>query len=120
MTCFITPGEQFSFSAQMKLTDSNGNPFACDKNAAWGTALSCPLLSIEIQHPSVGMKRYHFGNSFSTPWDATNWNSYHSTITLDVTMTEATEAFWYLQGPAPGINIIFDNVALASLSSASP
>jgi len=115
--CLNTAGDQYIFAAQLKLEDSQGNPFACDKSAAWANALTCPLLSVEIQHPTKGMKRYHFGNTFSSAWDVSGWNSYHATITLDQDIVEADSAFWFLQGPDSGISMIFDNVALTPATS---
>ena len=71
----------YALGAKMKLLDTAGNPFACDKNAIWGTALTSPQMTIKVNHPTEGMKEFHIQNLFSDPW-VEDWNDYRGNINI--------------------------------------
>ena len=112
MSCLSIEGNRFVFQAQLKLLDENGNPFACDKSAAWNTPKTCPLLSFEATMHDGTFKRTHYGNFDASGWNADGWNEYRTNVRVTKDMTEAETVFFYIQGPAPGIQIVFDRVAL--------
>jgi len=116
--CLVNVGDKFTFHAQMKLLDENGNMFACDKSAPWNTPLTCPLLSIEVNHPDKGIKRIHYANSFGGAWDISDWNEYQATVTVTQEMTEANDVFFYLQGVRAGASVIFDQASMTADSAA--
>lgn len=109
--CLSRLDDTYTFNADMKLLDEDGNEFACDKSAMWNTALTCPLLTFELNHPD-GTKRIHKGNEYGGTWMANEWNQFRSTLTVTQDIVEANGLFFYFQGPAPGVSVVFDNVSL--------
>jgi len=111
VACLHKIGDEFTFDAEIKLLDEDGNFFACDKSAEWKSDLTCPLLSFESTHPS-GLKRNHYSNNYGGDWQSDSWNQYRATVTVTKEMTESNKISFYLQGPRAGISIIFDHVTL--------
>jgi hypothetical protein len=109
--CLSRLDDTYTFNADMKLLDEDGNEFACDKSAMWNTALTCPLLTFELNHPD-GTKRIHRGNEYGGTWMANEWNQFRATLTVTQDIVEANSLFFYFQGPAPGVSVVFDNVSL--------
>ena len=112
LSCLSTEGDEYIFTAKMKLLDSEGNPFACDKVAGWGTALKCPQVTIQVDHPTLGVKRYQSYDQNTDPWKADEWNNFESVVTVNDVMMQGEDVFFYVQGPASGVSIVFDDVAL--------
>ena len=112
MSCLTTVGDKYILTAKMKLLNSEGNPFACDKNAAWGTALTCPQVTITVDHPTEGVKRFHYANLESDAWEEDEWNDFRAIVTVNTIMSGGDSAFFYVQGPAPEVSIVFDDVEL--------
>jgi len=110
-SCLKNVGDKFSFNAQIQLMDEEGEFFACDKNAAWRSSLTCPLMTFEIDHPD-GIKRLHYGNSHSDAWVNDAWNPYHATVTVTQEMSEGHKVSFFLQGPRPGAQLLFDDITL--------
>jgi len=111
--CLGNIGDKYIFNAELKLLDEDGNPFVCSKSASWNTDLTCPLLSFQIDHPN-GLKRAHFSNNYGGAWESDGWNQYRAEVTVTKEMTEALSVSFYLQGPRPGVSIIFDHVTLVA------
>ena len=112
LSCLKTEGDTYIFTAKMKLLDSDGNPFACDKVAGWGTPKKCPQVTIQVEHPTLGLKRYQYYDLNTDPWKADEWNNFKSVVTVNDIMKQGEEVFFYIQGPAPGVSIVFDDVEL--------
>ena len=106
----IYEGVVYEFEAQLKLLDANNNPFACDKSAAYGTPLACPILAIEMQTGSQHIM-VHPENTVSDPWVADGWNAFRTVFVVSNDLANAETAHFKFKGPAPGVSIVFDDVS---------
>ena len=113
----LQEGRVYEFNAMLKLFDTHGNPFACDKAAQWQSAKFCPLLSFALTMPNGEELKEHRSNNFGGMWTATAYNPFQARITVSANMAAATRVSVYLQGPAPGVAIVYDAVTMSLVSS---
>jgi len=50
----VTEGKIYLLEAQMKLLDSDGNPYWCDKSKPWDLEVACPLLTVQYTNMVCG------------------------------------------------------------------
>ena len=94
---------------EIQLLDSNYQPFACNKNAPYGSALSCPVVGIHFKTAMGTITTYPTNDNYSV-WVAGECNSYHSIFTVTAEMARAHAAYFTVKGAAPHISIIIDNL----------
>lgn len=110
MSC-LEAGKQYKISAKIKIKDENGNDVSCNKNAEWFDPEYCPLFTIQVQTPT-GIARLNLGDESSFYWNEGEWNVYNSIFTIDDRLSSATDAFIYIRGPRPGLNMYFDDISI--------
>jgi len=109
--CFLKEGSRFDFNAMIKLLDSDGNAFACNKTAPLVDSKSCPLLSFTVAVDG-GMQQIDFANQIESEWISDEWNHFSVIFQVTQEMSNASAIFLTVHGPAGGIDVLFDNVTL--------
>lgn len=111
----LTLGSKYTYSVQFKLLDGADDykPYLCDKNAAFGTENSCPYFTLAITIPDQAEKKYLvFKNIDQSDWIANEFNHFQAEFEVTDELFSATEAKMILNGPRPGIAILFDEASL--------
>merc|ERR1712127_1012328 len=102
-------GLMFELTAHLQLLDEDGIPFLCDKGAAYGTPLACPVLAIEMQTITEYVM-IHPENIIEADWVADAWNKYKAVFVVNNDLANAELAYFKFKGPAPGISILVDDM----------
>jgi len=107
MACFVN--NVYEFEAKIKLVSKEGIPFICDMDAARKDRLSCPLVSIEF---AIGGDKqvFELDNMIATKWITNRFNRYYSKFTMTEELSAAESAVLFIDGAAPDISILFDEV----------
>lgn len=103
-------GLVYEFTAYLKLLDGDGNPFECNKSAAYGTALACPTLGIEMNTPTEFVM-FHPENSVVEPWVGEAWNEYKTIFVVSNELANAEWSHFIFKGVAPGVSIVIDDMS---------
>jgi len=105
----MVEGRQYVLTAFLKLYDEEMNPFQCDKTAGYGDPAACPILEIEMIHPT-GFYQTHPENTVTDPWVKDDWNEYRAVFTVSKELANAEKAYVKFKGPFPGISIVLDDI----------
>lgn len=108
-TMCMIEGRMWTLTAYLKLFDEDMNPFVCDRSAALGEALACPILVIEI-HERHGFHQYYPQTREVGDWIGGDWNKVTAVFTVSNELANAERAFFKFKGPAPGVAIAIDGV----------
>jgi len=113
----LVEGARMELKASMKLM-ANDESFVCDKTHKYGEARVCPLMSIKFVVPTAenGYRWLHIRNQNPIAWRADTFNHFTGQFVITSEMTASTEAYLYMYGPSPGVDIIFDEVTLREYS----
>lgn len=112
--CFLKEGTRFDFNAMIKLLDSDGNAFACNKTASSpedsNNIESCPVLSFFVSLPG-GMKQIEFANQIEEEGKG-EWNHFSVIFQVTEDMSNATSMFLAIHGAPGGIDVLFRDITL--------
>jgi len=106
----LLEGNNWVFTAYMKLVDEDQNPYKCDKSAEYGEPQACPTVVIEINHRH-GFHQIYVNDIANDEWLIDDWNAYTGRFTVSNELANAESAFIKIKGPGPGVSIILDGVS---------
>jgi len=109
-TACLEEGQVYDIYARFKFEDSAGNPVGCNKAALFGDPDYCLLFTFQLN--GNPLQKQHFGTYYGAPWVASDYNSFHTVVTIDHAMANAESLFFYIQGPSDDKTIIFDNISM--------
>lgn len=110
--CLIE-GDRMEIDTFLKLKNGNSG-FVCDKGERYGRPRACPLISIKFHVPSAqnGYIWHHIANEDPSEWDPDGFNHYRGHFEITSEMTTSTEAYLFIYGVRPGVDIMFDEVSI--------
>lgn len=101
-------GRKYNVTARFYLENGFGEPYACNKKAAWNTPGYCPMVSLFVNQP-WGKHKHNYGNMLKEPMTA-GWNDFYTEFSIN-SMTEfPSAARIYLRGPAKDTIFYFNDV----------
>lgn len=109
--CFLGDKE-YKFTAQMRLYDSSGIPYACNTNERQDP-LSCPFFGIRYRLPSGIWRWVSVHNPVSIKkWSRTSYTPYDIVFKAPTDFSIATEAHFVIRGLPRYHTIEFDGASL--------
>lgn len=105
----VTEGKFYLLEGQIKLLDSDGNPFWCDKSKPWDLEVACPLLTVQYTNANGETKWSYYSNENNDVWIAETYNWFYAHVYMSLEMKTATSIFFYLERVKETVSLVYDN-----------
>ena len=107
--CFIQ-GSKYQISLDLRLENSNGTEYICDKAAESGPDV-CPLVSFAMASKDGIIDFLNVKNRAGAQWES-GFNEYSGIFTVTEKMATSFASYFFIRGPRQDVDIVFDNVLI--------